>query len=123
MRSLGADEVGITYVDHKKLFIELSHFLQFIDYTKEPLHQYLTSHPPVPKFHAIIDAVALTDPSLYAHSPAYLAPSGTFISTGPLPHSAKWSEVSMWLQTVVETMLRPRWLGGTDRKYRRVCIL
>jgi len=95
---------------------------EFIDYTKEPLHQYLISHPPVPKFHAIIDAVALVDPSLYVHSPTYLAPSGIFISTGPFPRSTKWPELSNLLQTVVQTKLRPRWLGGIDRNYSIIML-
>ncbi|KAJ8699505.1 hypothetical protein PTI98_002615 [Pleurotus ostreatus] len=29
---------------------------EFIDYTKEPIHKYLNSHPPETKFDAIIDA-------------------------------------------------------------------
>ncbi len=36
VRSLGADE--------------------FIDYTKRPLHEYLSENPPSPKFHLILDA-------------------------------------------------------------------
>jgi len=95
---------------------------EFIDYTKEPLHQYLTSHPPNPKFHAIIDAVALIDPSLYTHSPAYLAPSGIFISTGPFPRSANWPDVSNLFKTIIQTKLRPKWLGGTDRKFSIVVL-
>ncbi|KAG6831298.1 hypothetical protein H0H92_011505 [Tricholoma furcatifolium] len=58
---------------------------EFIDYTKTPLHEYLAANPPSPKFHVILDAVALTDISLYSNSPAYLAPNGIFLSTGPMP--------------------------------------
>ncbi|KAJ8457713.1 hypothetical protein ONZ45_g18205 [Pleurotus djamor] len=89
---------------------------EFIDYTAEPLHEYLTAHPPEPKFHAIIDAVGLSDPSLYVHSPGYLAPQGAFVSTGPMPHSSTAKEFFNVFKTAV-AMFRPVWLGGVNRPY------
>ncbi|RDB24078.1 Zinc-type alcohol dehydrogenase-like protein C16A3.02c [Hypsizygus marmoreus] len=91
---------------------------EFIDYTKAPLHQYLTEHPPSPKFHVILDAVGLIDPSLYTHSPAYLAPNGIFVSTGPMPHSTSASELWKTVKTGFHCFLLPTWLGGTKRQYK-----
>ncbi|KAF8061553.1 hypothetical protein FPV67DRAFT_1704135 [Lyophyllum atratum] len=90
----------------------------FIDYTKQPLHEYLAANPPSPKFHIIFDAVALVDPSLYTHSPAYLAPNGIFISTGPMPKNTSASELWKVVKTVFAAFLTPTWLGGTPRKYK-----
>ncbi|KAG5219589.1 Zinc-type alcohol dehydrogenase protein [Salix suchowensis] len=95
---------------------------QFIDYTKEPLHQYLASHPPEPKFHAIIDAFGLSDPSLYTHSPQYLAPQGIFVTTGPFPHSTTISEFFNTFLTIVATS-RLVWLGGVNRKYKLAAVM
>ncbi|KDQ33589.1 hypothetical protein PLEOSDRAFT_1099549 [Pleurotus ostreatus PC15] len=95
---------------------------EFIDYTKEPLHQYLSSHPPEPKFHAIIDAFGLSDPSLYTHSPQYLAPQGVFVTTGPFPHSTTISEFFNAFLTIVATA-RPVWLGGVNRKYKLAAVM
>lgn len=74
---------------------------EFIDYTKEPVHEYLKANPPSPKFHAVVDAIGLVDPSLYTSSPAYLAPNGLFISSGPIPKdmsSREWWGFSRPLQ-------------------------
>ncbi|KAF5387131.1 hypothetical protein D9615_001846 [Tricholomella constricta] len=91
---------------------------EFIDYTKTPLHEYLAANPPSPKFHIILDAVALIDPSLYTYSPAYLAPNGIFITTGPMPKDTSGSELWKTVKTVFAAYLRPTWLGGTKRKYK-----
>jgi len=91
---------------------------EFIDYTKAPLHEYLATSPPTPKFHIILDAVALLDPSLYMHSAAYLAPNGIYLSTGPLPQNGSPSELWKVIKNVFVTYLRPTWLGGTKRKYK-----
>ncbi|KAG9226018.1 hypothetical protein CCMSSC00406_0009115 [Pleurotus cornucopiae] len=90
---------------------------EFIDYTKEPLHKYLTSHPPSPKFHAIIDAYGLSDPSLYTHSPAYLAPGGAFVTTTPAPHNVSLTEIGNLFRTIA-AMTWPTWLGGTPREFK-----
>ncbi|KAJ8483180.1 hypothetical protein ONZ45_g14694 [Pleurotus djamor] len=89
---------------------------EFIDYTKEPLHSYLTSNPPSPKFDAIIDAVALVDPSLYNSCPAYLAPAGVFVHLGPLPANMSGKELGNFLKLSV-AMKRPAWLCSEHRKF------
>ncbi|TFY53735.1 hypothetical protein EVJ58_g9286 [Rhodofomes roseus] len=97
VRSLGADE--------------------FVDYTKAPLHQTLASNPPTPKFHVFLEAVGLLDTSLYAHSEAYLAPGGTFISVGPQP---KGFDVVGLAILAWKVYLQPRFLGGTKRSWKYV---
>ncbi|KAG6919968.1 hypothetical protein DXG01_013317 [Tephrocybe rancida] len=91
---------------------------EFIDYTTTPLHEYLAANPPTPKFHIILDAVALTDISLYANSPAYLAPNGIFISTGPMPKNLSIPELWKIVTTVYTGYLKPGWLGGVKRRYK-----
>ncbi|KAG6821093.1 hypothetical protein H0H93_007252 [Arthromyces matolae] len=91
---------------------------EFIDYTKAPLHEYLEANPPTPKFHIILDAVALTDISLYSHSPSYLAPNGIFLSTGPMPKNLSPSELWKIATTVFTAYIRPAWLGGVKRRYK-----
>ncbi|KAF4608955.1 hypothetical protein EYR40_001308 [Pleurotus pulmonarius] len=90
---------------------------EFIDYTKEPIHKYLTSHPPETKFDAIIDAYGLSDPSLYTNSPAYLASGGVFISTAPVPQTLSMKEVGNFTKTAA-AMKWPCWLGGIPRKFK-----
>lgn len=90
---------------------------EFIDYTKAPLHEYLAANPPSPKFHIILDAVALIDPSLYTYSPAYLAPNGIFISTGPMPKNTSASELWKLARTIF-ALSTPTWLGGTKRTHK-----
>ncbi|GLB43433.1 putative zinc-binding dehydrogenase [Lyophyllum shimeji] len=89
---------------------------EFIDYTKQPIHEYLKANPPSPKFHAIVDAIGLMDPSLYTSSPAYLAPNGIFISAGDLPSMSQLWHFCKLLAAIVW----PRWLGGTPRKWRLI---
>ncbi|TFK55244.1 NAD(P)-binding protein [Heliocybe sulcata] len=95
---------------------------EFVDYTKEPLEKQLTEKPPSPKFHVIFDAVGLLDPSLYTHSPAYLAPDGIFVSTGPQPKGINAKEMKTTAKMLWEIFLRPGWLGGTKRKWRLVQV-
>ncbi|KAG5651777.1 hypothetical protein H0H81_007416 [Sphagnurus paluster] len=90
---------------------------EFIDYTKAPLYEYLAANPPSPKFHIILDAVALIDPSLYTYSPAYLAPNGIFISTGPMPKNTSASELWKLARTIF-ALSTPMWLGGTKRTHK-----
>ncbi|KAG6885996.1 hypothetical protein C0993_006112 [Termitomyces sp. T159_Od127] len=96
---------------------------EFIDYTKTPLHKYLEANPPTPKFHIILDAVALTDISLYSHSPAYLVPNGIFLSTGPVPKNLSPPEIWKVLTTVFSAYLRPGWLGGVKRRYKMYMLV
>jgi len=85
------------------------------DYTTSPLYVQLSSNPPSPKFHAVIDAVG-TWP-LYYHCESYLAPEGLFVgialglrSLGDLPRELYGFWNAFW---------RPTWLGGVRRK----CVL
>ncbi|KAF4578555.1 hypothetical protein EYR36_000362 [Pleurotus pulmonarius] len=94
---------------------------EFIDYTKEPIHKYLASHPPSPKFHAIIDAYGLSDPSLYTHSAAYMAPGGVFVTTTPAPHGLSFKEIGYLFRTIA-AMTWPSWLGGIPRKFKLVSL-
>lgn len=91
---------------------------EFIDYTKQPLHEYLVQNPPSPKFHIILDAVALKDPSLFTYSPAYLAPGGTFASCGAIQGIHPFNLV---LKTAL-AMFWPSWLGGVPRSYKTVML-
>ncbi|KAL0947086.1 hypothetical protein HGRIS_013227 [Hohenbuehelia grisea] len=91
---------------------------EFIDYTKEPLHAHLIKNPPETKFHGILDAVGLVDPSLYTHSPAYLAPGCLFLSTGPLPRNWSASEISQLLRYMWMAQVWPSWLGGIKRPWK-----
>jgi len=95
---------------------------EFLDYTKAPLEKQLSENPPSPKFHAIFDAVGLLDPSLYTQSPAYLVPDGVYISTGPQPKTINAKEMKMTAKALWQIFLRPRWLGGTKRKWRLVQV-
>ena len=89
-----------------------------MDYTKAPLYQQLEADPPEPKFHVFIEAVGLADLELYTHSPAYLAPNGMFISVGPQPSGPVLRSLPHLARYFFETLLRPRWLGGTPREWR-----
>lgn len=92
--------------------------LQFIDYTKEPPYKTLERDPPTPKFHVILEAVGNIDLPLYTHSEAYLAPGGIFVSVVPQPSGI--GEVPSLGRYIWGALLRPRWLGGTKRKWRCV---
>ncbi|TFK74269.1 NAD(P)-binding protein [Pluteus cervinus] len=101
MKDLGADET--------------------IDYTAAPLHEILTRSPPDPQFNIILDAVGLLDPSLYTHSPAYLAPGGVFVTTGPQPKSFSANQLWLAFKTAV-AVARPAWLGGVPRGYKFIVM-
>ncbi|KAJ7115815.1 NAD(P)-binding protein [Mycena epipterygia] len=87
---------------------------EFIDYTQAPLTEQLISNLPSPKFHAILDGVGLTDPTLYINSASYLAPDGTYLTVGTVPMTRK--EIADVLRLVGE-LFRPTWLGGVPRKH------
>jgi len=89
---------------------------EFIDYTKVPLHKYLSQNVPSTKYHIIYDAVGLIDPSLYTHSAKYLAPNGIFITTGPMPKNLSGSEMWKLLRTIAAISI-PSWLGNVNRRY------
>ncbi|KAH7340596.1 hypothetical protein B0J17DRAFT_652028 [Rhizoctonia solani] len=100
VKSIGADEV--------------------VDYTVQPIHTYFTANPPTPKFHGIFDCVGNT-PQLFLRSPAYLAPSGKFVSTGP--SMDKLSQLPGVIWGMLQTSARPRWLGGVPRHHATIINL
>ena len=79
------------------------------------MHAQLEANPPNPKFHAFIEAVGNTDLQMYTHSPAYLAPGAMYLSLGPLPETK--SGIPHLFRYMFEANIRPRWLGGTPRKW------
>ncbi|KAF7356744.1 Quinone oxidoreductase [Mycena venus] len=118
-KSMGCKVVATASAKNKELLLGLG-VDEFIDYTEAPLVQQLLAKPPSPKFHALFDAVGLTDPSLYMNCSSYLAPGGMYLSAGTLPHSRKdWGEL---LRQIFEGFLRPAWLGGVPRKFGSVSV-
>ncbi|KAG6845017.1 hypothetical protein H0H87_001538 [Tephrocybe sp. NHM501043] len=89
---------------------------EFIDYTTRPIHETLLADPPSPKFNIIFESVGLSDPSLYTHSPTYLAPNGVFVSNGPFPKDTSVPELWNAVKTIV-AVCTPRWLGGVPRRW------
>ncbi|KAJ7201371.1 NAD(P)-binding protein [Mycena pura] len=118
-KSMGCKVVATASGRNKDLLLG-SGVDEFIDYTQAPLVEQLKSNPPSPKFHAIFDAVGLTDPVLYLNSALYLAPGGKYVTAGTLPKTRK--EFSGMLRQVFEGFLRPTWLGGVQRGYGAVTI-
>jgi len=116
-KSLNCKVVATASAKNKELLLGLG-VDEFIDYTETPLVARLLSQPPSPKFHAIFDAVGLTDPALYLNCASYLAPGGGYLSAGTVPGTLK--EFRQMLRQAFEGMLRPTWLGGVPRKYGMV---
>lgn len=89
---------------------------EFIDYRKKPVHEQLAEHPSTRKFQMIVDAVGQTDPALYTHSKAYLAPGGVYVTTGYHPRGMNMQEITLTVKHAAATIW-PRLLGGTPRKH------
>ncbi|KAI0086310.1 hypothetical protein BDY19DRAFT_960779 [Irpex rosettiformis] len=87
----------------------------FIDYKKAPVYKQLEENPPSPKFHFLLEAVGITDVTLYTHCEKYLAPGGIFLSVGPYPHGFHGFLEALHL--TFEAFLRPKFLGGVKRKF------
>ena len=119
VKSWGADEV--CFVKNGHTAAAECDTSQFIDYTAGPLHLALSKNPPSPKFHVILDAVGLDDPSLYVNSRPYLAPNGIYLSTGPMP-SFSLGGMSDMLSLILHAFLRPRWLGGVPSAFKSVIL-
>ena len=89
---------------------------QFYDYTKQPIHEALVQNPPSSKFDVILEAVGQAYVPLFTQSEAYLAPNGTYISVGPVPHGFGETLNLLW-----SVFLHPKWAGGTKRRFE--CVL
>lgn len=85
---------------------------EFYDYTKQPIHEALVQSPPPPKFDVILEAVGQAYVPLFTQSEAYLAPNGTYISVGPVPHGFGETLNLLW-----SVFLHPKWAGGTKRRF------
>jgi len=116
LRGLGVDEVGSASLRSPiaKILTRLVSAAQFLDYTKAPLVETLTSNPNAPKINVFLEAVGFTTTDLYRASEKYLAPGGTFLSVGPAT-STPGGGVFSYLWT---TLLRPTWLGGVRSKFK-----
>ncbi|KAF9566242.1 NAD(P)-binding protein [Agrocybe pediades] len=89
---------------------------EFVDYTKVSLPEYLREKGRTAKFDYILEAVGLSDPSLYTESDAYLSPMGAFMSVGPQPKGISLSE--FWnIGKTLFAMFRPRILGGNKAQF------
>ncbi|CAE7153795.1 unnamed protein product [Rhizoctonia solani] len=117
VRSLGADEVRQRDKSRWPALTHSDNYTKAVDYTIQPIHAYFTANAPTPKFHGILDCVGNT-PQLFLCSPAYLAPSGKFISTGP--SMDKLSQLPGVLWDMLQVSAWPRWLGGVPRHYATI---
>ena len=116
VRSLGADDVSPPSLCPLCLAANIC-AAQFFDYTKAPLHETIAANPPTPKYHVFLEAVGLIDTALFAHSEAYLAPGGTFVSVGPQPNGF---DVAALVKLAWKVWLQPGFLGGTRRSWKCV---
>ena len=95
--------------------ITLTGVRQFYDYTKRPIHEALAENPPSPKFDIFLEAVGHAYVPLFTHSEAYLAPNGTYLSVGPTPDGFGETLSMLW-----NIYMRPKWTGGTKRRFECV---
>ncbi|OZJ04521.1 hypothetical protein BZG36_02246 [Bifiguratus adelaidae] len=90
-----------------------------IDYKEHsPLHEYLASTYGERPFDAIIDCVGVQD--LYVHSAGYLKKDAPFLNMGiqrPVGRDWAWSDIRIFFTAQLKNYFRPRFLGGTPRKY------
>jgi NADPH:quinone reductase-like Zn-dependent oxidoreductase len=116
VRSVGADEVCLFCIlAYTKAGSLIPSSLQFFDYTAMPLAQALAAHQPAPQFHAIFDAVGLYDPSLFNGMPKYTTPEAPYVTAGGPPEFTA-SGIAAVLRFIWAIALKPRFLGGTNRK-------
>lgn len=78
------------------------------------MYEQLAKNPPSPKFHGFLEGVGSSDPLFYTRSEAFLAPGGVFTSIGPQPAIGGGFT---GLARLVFEVVRPRVLGGTNRKW------
>lgn len=108
VESLGADE-AIDYTQHTG--------------NNNNLPAYLAGRFRADPFDAIIDT--LGHQALYAHSPAYLRPSGVYSSVGirPPDFSVPSFLRAVWQMKHNEWWPVSRWLGGVGRRWRGVSMM
>ncbi|KAF8968381.1 hypothetical protein BDZ97DRAFT_1916217 [Flammula alnicola] len=94
---------------------------EFVDYTKVSLPHYLVKNNSNAKFDYVLEAVGLSDPSLYTFSDAYLSPNGAFMTVGPQPKNMSSSELLNISKSMV-AMFRPKILGGNKARFINVFV-
>jgi len=114
-KSYGFRVVASASARNAKLVEELG--AEVVDYTVAPLHQSLTELFGEDKFDAFIEAVGMEDTLLYTNSESYLKPGATFVGCGPKPSGFFSALGFLW-----DFKLRPRWLGGTKRRFAMVSV-
>ncbi|AEO68645.1 uncharacterized protein THITE_2118234 [Thermothielavioides terrestris NRRL 8126] len=106
-KGLGAEVYGVCSGGNSELVMGLGAD-GVIDYRiHDPLEEHLAQKFGEQQFDAILDCAG--SQALFSHSPRYLKPEGKFVSI-----------VGGWSQGVVpfvRNKLRPRFLGGTPRRY------
>ena len=88
-----------------------------MDYTKVDLAKHLSKAYSTSKFDYIVEAVGISDPSLYTWSDLYLSPQGMFVSVEPQPKGLYPSE--LW--NITKTSLAifwPKFLGGNKAAFK-----
>ncbi|KAI0035981.1 hypothetical protein K488DRAFT_42183 [Vararia minispora EC-137] len=89
---------------------------EFIDYTTIDLRKYLVDNPLTTKYSLFLEAVGTLDNALlYLYSQKFLVPGGVFVDVGPQPKGV--GEIPK-LAKLVFGLIRPRWLGGVEQKFR-----
>ncbi|KAL4803476.1 hypothetical protein BDV18DRAFT_163035 [Aspergillus unguis] len=109
-RLRGARVAGVASGGNEEVVRELG-VDEFIDYRKHDLPAFLASqyNAPETQFDHILDCVGTQ--ALFANSPSYLKPSGTYINIGML--EGMFTTTFNWVRNVY----LPTWLGGVPRKY------
>jgi NADPH:quinone reductase-like Zn-dependent oxidoreductase len=91
-----------------------------IDYrAQDPVHEYLMREYSTRKFDAIIDTASSQE--LYDHSPAYLNSGKLFLDMAvkhPVDRDWRATDLLWFMCNQVKNNFQPRWLGGTQTKYK-----
>ena len=86
---------------------------QVVDYTAAPLYETLAERFSTDKFDVFIDAVGMDHTLLFTRSESYIKPGGIYVACGNRPSGYFSALGFLW-----HYKLRPRWLGGTNRRFR-----
>lgn len=87
-----------------------------VDYRASPLPTQLKEKYASEPFDIIFDAVGT--PELYYACPAFLKPDGMYVDIAGKATQKTFVEQLGFAWHLVNRTLRPRWLGGTPRKYK-----